>query len=354
MKRTFERVLAVTAGLAMLIPAAAGCGDTDLKAKAANKAGTGTAIVAYKVDQEPKLDGKADEAVWRNIKATTIAVSDGRKVEVKFAYTGDKIFMSAVWPGVPESGALKEWEWDGAKWTKPYGCYPTIGLVWAIDNSIKGFDEKGCATICHNEGDRATWRMATDDLTARADMWDVSVSYARVTGLASDFNLKAGNCWINQTVERSQKEASVGPDYSVANGPFKINGDDTNRPVYRLKDGLSITEVPYPTDEQLTPITDYSVFAKGDRLPYFIVDEAKIADGVIYGGSRDDIKVGAVWTGEKWSVELMRKLNTGHSDDIQFSTKSGQSYIFALGVKGKSVTDFSETYSSKPITLRFE
>lgn len=196
--------------------------------------------------------------------------------------------------------------------------------------------------------------MATDDLAARADMWDISVSYAHVTGLGSDFNLKVGNSWINQTIERSQKEASVGPDYSVENGPFKINGYDVTGPAYKLKDGLSLTEVPYPNDDQLTPITDYSVFAKGDRLPYFILDEAKIADGIIYGGSRDDIKVGAVWTGEKWGVELERELNTGHPDDVQFSPKSGQSYTFALGVKGKSVRDFSETYGSKPITLRFE
>lgn len=195
--------------------------------------------------------------------------------------------------------------------------------------------------------------MATDDLKARADMWDIPVSYARVTGLASDFNLKAGNTW-NQTIERSQKEASVGPDYSVENGPFVINGYDEDRPVYKLNDGLSLTAVPYPTEAQLTPITDYSGFAKGDRLPYFIVDEAKISDGVIYGGSRDDIKLGTVWTGEKWSVELGRKLNTGHPDDVQFSPKSGRSYVFALGVKGKSVRDFGETYSGKPMKLRFE
>lgn len=358
MKNSGNRAgLAITfLALAMLAPAVAGCGDTDSKAKEITKAEPGTAVVAHKIDREPKLDGKADKAVWRNIKATTVKVSDGRKVEVKFAYTGDKIFMSAVWPGVPESGALREtqWEWDGAEWTRQYACYPTIGLVWAISNSIQEFDEKGCETICHNEGDRATWRMATDDLTARADMWDISVPYARFTGLAHDFNLKVGNTWINQTIERSQKEASVGSDYLVENGPFIINGYDVNRPVYKLKDGLSSTEVPYPTEAQLTPITDYSVFAKGDRLPYFILVEAKIADGVIYGGSRDDIKIGAVWTGEKWSVELERKLNTGHPDDVQFSPKSGQSYTFALGVKGKSVRDFSETYGSKPITLRFE
>lgn len=114
--------LAVTLlALFMLTPAIAGCGDTDSKAKETNKTKTGTAVVAYKIDREPKLDGQADEAVWRNVKATTIQVSDGRKVEVKFAYKGDKIFMSAVWPGVPESGALKQWEWDGAKWTRPYG-----------------------------------------------------------------------------------------------------------------------------------------------------------------------------------------------------------------------------------------
>ena len=194
--------------------------------------------------------------------------------------------------------------------------------------------------------------MATDDKNARADMWDISVSYARVTGLASDFNLAVGNTWINQEALNSANEAAMGPDPSVQSGPFDQNG--TDMPLYMLKDGLEVDQVPYPTQDQLVQITDYSVFKKGDRLPYFIVNKATLDDGIVYGGSRDDIKVGGGWIDGKWAVELERKLNTGNKDDIQFTAKSGNAYTFAFGIRGKSIREFDETYTSSPISLRFE
>jgi hypothetical protein len=194
--------------------------------------------------------------------------------------------------------------------------------------------------------------MSTDLKTARADMWDISVSYARVTGLASDFNLGLGNTWVNQGALNSGNEASMGPDSSVQSGPFDQNGSD--KPVYRLKDGLAVDQVPYPAQDQLVPITDYSVYKKGDRLPYFIVSKATLADGIVYGGSRDDIKVGGGWIDGKWAIELSRKLNTGNKDDIQFNAAGGNAYTFAFGIRGKSVRQFDETYTSSPISLRFE
>jgi hypothetical protein len=194
--------------------------------------------------------------------------------------------------------------------------------------------------------------MSTDNKKARADMWDISVSYARVTGLGNDFNLARGNTWVNQGAMNAKNEASMGPDPSVQDGPFDQNG--TDMPVYRLKDGLEVNQVPYPTRDQLVPITDYSIYKTGDRLPYFIVNRATMDDGIVYGGSRDDIRAGGGWINGKWSVEISRKLNTGHKDDIQFTAKSGNTYTFAFGIRGKSVRQFDETYTSPPVTLRFK
>lgn len=194
--------------------------------------------------------------------------------------------------------------------------------------------------------------MATDDKQARADMWDVSVSYARVTGLASDFNLAVGNTWVNQGAMNAANQAAMGPDPSVQSGPFDQNGSDM--PTYRLKDGLEVDQVPYPTQDQLVPITDYSVYKKGDRLPYFIANPATMADGIVFGGSRDDIKAGGGWIDGKWAVELERKLDTGNADDIRFKAGSGDTYTFAFGIRGKSVRQFDETYVSRPVSLRFE
>jgi hypothetical protein len=100
----------------LLLVLAAGCSSTK-----ATTVSPKNELIAYKAAGSPSLDGRANEAFWKDIKATKITVSDGRVAEIKAAYNNDKIYMSIVWPGIPESGALRQWEFDGTKWNKEYG-----------------------------------------------------------------------------------------------------------------------------------------------------------------------------------------------------------------------------------------
>lgn len=346
-------VLALALALALV-----GCQKAARDAAQPEAKAVGQVVKAHYAKGGPTVDGQANEAFWKRIPASTIPVSGGQQVKLKAAYTDDRIYLTATWSGVRESGALKMWEYDGRSWTTPVGCYPTIGLLWDIDSSIKGFENNGCQGLCHQPSpDRNTWSMgvpvekAAGATNQRGDLWDVSVSYAELTGLANDFYLGVDQNRARFPGASGSADIVLQPDLFEKKGPFEING--TDKPLYQLKEGLSITEVPYPTVDQLTPIVDYSVFKPGDRVSYFIFDESKISGGKAYGGSRDDIKAKGTWAGGAWTVEIERKLNTGHKDDMAFSPAKQRSYLFAVALKGRSVREFPEMFVSRPLTLRF-
>lgn len=61
----------------------------------------------------------------------------------------------------------------------------------------------------------------------------------------------------------------------------------------------------------------------GDTIPRYLPNkEAK--------GSVADIKSAAVWADNTWTLELSRKLNTGHDDDV--ALKKGASYKAGVAV----------------------
>jgi hypothetical protein len=110
------KTLGWVAVVLLMLVLAAGCSYTK-----ATTASPKQELIAYKAVGAPTLDGQANEAFWKDIKSTKITVSDGRVAEVKAAYNKNEIFMSIVWPGIPESGALRQWEFDGTNWKKEYG-----------------------------------------------------------------------------------------------------------------------------------------------------------------------------------------------------------------------------------------
>ena len=59
---------------------------------------------------------------------------------------------------------------------------------------------------------------------------------------------------------------------------------------------------------------------QGDILPRYISQNPT--------GSRSDVLAKGRWQNNTWSIELRRKLVTGHSDDIQFNTDS--KYLFGI------------------------
>lgn len=115
------------------------------------------------------------------------------------------------------------------------------------------------------------------------------------------------------------------------------------RPKYTLREGLTVDTAPRPYMEDMVEITDYSSFRKGDRVPAVIG-----LRGERWGGSKDDIITKAEWNAQKWTIEMGRKLNTGHSDDIQFSLNSSPSYYRFVII----VRDGGKGYAiSSPVSL---
>lgn len=121
MKTQVTSAITAAAVTLLLATTVTGCGQNQTRSTAKGAVAAQQVVVVHRATGSPKLDGRASEAFWTNIKATNVRVSDGRVAQIKAAYSGDNIFVSVVWPGIPESGALRQWEFDGSVWNKKFG-----------------------------------------------------------------------------------------------------------------------------------------------------------------------------------------------------------------------------------------
>ena len=135
-------------------------------------------------------------------------------------------------------------------------------------------------------------------------------------------------------------ELTVQHDASLRSKPWVTNKGSDGRPMYRLKDGLTMDNTPRPFMEDVVAINPGDVFEAGQREPFVVG-----VKGATWGGSKDDIITHGTWKDGVWTVEFSRKLDTGFADDIKFVP--GSAATFAVIVR-----DDSKGYAeSVPVTL---
>jgi hypothetical protein len=311
------------------------------------------------VPQNPKVDGLGDDAVWKTAQPLIAKGPVSPKVTMKAVISGDTITVLLSWPDATNDNVDEVWEYDGAGWKKG-PIDDAVAMFWDIDRSVKGFETKGCLVVCH----AASWnghRMSIEGpLTPkgiwagakqRGDIWDMSLAISNVRG--------AGNDYYFGIMEQYLKSPSTMKpfitrrhDAFTAKAPLELNETwptpgYPGEPLYRLTSGLTVENTPYPQLTQVELITDYSVFKAGDRIPYILFYPLNTK----WGGSRDDIKGKGVWKNGRWTVEMSRKLNTGHpEDDVIFKPESGKTkyYVFDVAVFDRTIAD--HTYTG-PIAL---
>ncbi|MEK7862031.1 MAG: ethylbenzene dehydrogenase-related protein, partial [Chloroflexota bacterium] len=88
---------------------------------------------------------------------------------------------------------------------------------------------------------------------------------------------------------------------------------------------------------------DASKFKAGDKVPRELLAR--------WTGSRGDIEAKGVYASGKWTVIFHRKLDTGHSDDVQFV--AGKTYPFGLSVFDNT-GGVNHTISEDVLTLKFK
>lgn len=327
-------------------------------------------LQAASVDKEPVINGKDGDSVWKEAEETIIPIEGGAPVTLKAVYTKKKVFFLATYKDSTKNDVDEVWEYDGQKW-KVGPTADELSLFFDIGDSIIGFQEKGFAVM--NRGFDPGGKIYDVAMVAKApsergslwkgykqkgDVWELNAGLTTFYGKAHDMQFKVDPSYMRFADTYSTASASVFRDSYDSGVPFVRNqltawtssssvsgvAQKGDWPLYMLSPGLTIENTPYPTEDQMVEITDYSIFNKGDKIPRTI-----FVTGQTWGGSMDDIDGRASWSNGIWTVEMGRKLNTGHDDDIVFKTGDNKSYSFGVLVRADGRT----IRPSPPATLRF-
>ena len=246
--------------------------------------GAGPTIRSAPLSSAPKLDGSGDD--WQNFPAVQVSVKptageDAKnytgsiKVDVRSGTFGDHMYFFIEWPDDTEDATHKTLHWSEEE----------DGYVTGKDREdrfILKFDMGGDFRTCMQAGTEY-----------KADIWHWKAFRSQSAGLAHD---KMHIFSFNQ-IPKAKKHPTVnGKEIWIARPSDK--GDK----IYKSQ----------------RPIDNI-----GDAVPKYIVN--KNANGSVV-----DIKAAAKWANGKWSLELTRKLDTEHNDDVKFA--KGQSYAAALAV----------------------
>lgn len=159
----------------------------------------GDDLVSIEVTSTPRIDGSGNDTVWGNAPELKVQAKDGPEISLRSVYTSDSLYMLISWEDETESIKKNMWVYDGAKWDRlkeqrVYEFKPTksdedrLALHWSINNSVKGFAEKGCLITCHDSGkfSKKESRMFTNSPTEFLDEWHWKAARTNPIGYLDD------------------------------------------------------------------------------------------------------------------------------------------------------------------------
>ena len=140
-------------------------------------------LSATKVAKGPTIDGKIDKQ-WNKAKRTKIVIPGKFTVEAKALYTSTDIYFLFRWPDKTKS-LNRVYVYKKGRWKKKRGNEDRFNLLWNVNNSIKGFEEKGCRVACHEKkGEDGS--MATNGPKEFGDLWHWQAQRTNPAGYADD------------------------------------------------------------------------------------------------------------------------------------------------------------------------
>lgn len=332
-------LLLMTATVLALVPGVATAEDTVLT--------VGRTKAAFTVD------GKAIEAAWAAAPPTIIETAKGDatlNVELKALYDDTYVYFLAKWSDPSYSVRPNQWNFSGGAWQSYLHKEDRLSMLWDSGN-IAGFEtqRQGCAALeCHEGafqtkaagewGDVWQWLAGRTNPSTRADnmgwMDDLSVGN---NGIVPD-DFSGSKVWAPNSFYAGDGNAST---VQFATG---------DHPVYKAQDN---NPPPNPDPEHnflfdgyVMSIVDPVDFTDGTTLPGWVLSRPT--------GDRADIDAKGVYDSvEKiWTLEVKRKLVTGHTDDVQFDNLT-RDYSMGLSVFDNREGGIDTHYNSQLVTVRF-
>ncbi len=244
------------------------------------------ALVAEKVDELPVLNGRDDDKVWT--KAQEIVTRDkvaGIDIRIKAVYTDKDICFLVKFPDPDESRTHKSWAWSKVQ-----------------DSYVDDSDREDVFQLVFSMENHPADLSVYADNNYKADVWFWKACRTDPAGYADDkMNILSDRETDKSTVLTSR----------------------TGKKMYLLR----------PQDAG-TSCFEPKIYDKyeGNRVPGFV--------NRVPSGSVADIKAKGIWQNGTWTIELLRAINTGHNDDLQFDIK--KEYLFGVSryeIAGRSTPD---------------
>ncbi|HEU0200350.1 MAG TPA: ethylbenzene dehydrogenase-related protein [Burkholderiaceae bacterium] len=322
------------------------------------EAAASNVLVAAKVATAPALDGNPNDPAWAAAKPIKVALNGGANfaggkgettATLKAVYSGDTVYFLVQYDDPTNSvrrGPYQK-QADGS-WKKLKDPADTGGddnvfyedkwaMIWNINNSIAGFNERGCSVACHaGEPGKPYGNKYTAKEGEIGDMWHMKGMRTAPLGHVDDQYVDHTRYDAQKSPGAGRKSDPGGPEYRA----FALVG---GKPEYMNKDGTAANSGGgYYIVEGTQVAFDDSKFKAGDEVASFVIFPLK--------ADRADINVATRWASGVLTSEVSRKLTTGSKFDVQFSDLNAQ-YAFGFAAFDNAQVRHAVHYD--PLFLRF-
>ena len=261
-------------------------------------------LEAKRVQALPVIDGQGNDPAWKTALALDLnaigvwgtSVGTSAKVTIKSVHTDSHIAFLVRWEDATrDDKAHKPWVWNAEKKAYEQGKEQEDAMALA-------FEHTGPFTADMLSPVDAVW-----------DLWTWKATRSDPVGYALD---------------KTHRYSTIKPE-----GKAKEHRSRTGTPVWIQR--------PDDSGESTQKSVKAPLAHSGDVLAAYAIKEP--------AGSGADVRAKGIWENGYWTVELLRKLNTGHPDDTAFDP--ARTYDMAVAVQDRT-GDMDK--SSTNIRLSFE
>ena len=311
------------------------------------------ALTAVKTNLPPVLDGSGDDLVWQVAPARVLDVTTTGippfKITLKSAYDDENVYFLVSYPDKNMDVIRAAWVFNPDKkaWERmddSLGDEDEWGFYWNVN--VPNYQVKGCQDLCHDQ-DPNDQRMYTPK-GSWVDIWQFNgvrsapMNWMRDLRLTDDPNASESGGFVED--EGSLTNPGYVDNVQTLNGvdvplywkPYSgAGGTITGSQIFLLQ-----SEIDSGDARKIVSVDANGTMKDegGNEVPWYARIPGRILSAPS-GPSWNDIKTAGAWLNGVWTIEVSRKLNTGHADDIQFDIT--KPYYFDIYIKTRQVGETS-------------
>jgi hypothetical protein len=293
-------------------------------------------LVAARVATGPNLAAFAADPAWAQARPLTVELSGGENLvdggtmgTLKAVYTADTLYMLVQYKDPTNSvrrvpfqkqadGSWKQVTDPNDKGGDNNLVYEDKwAMIWPINDSIKGFSEKGCAVLCHQGEGKPFGNKYTRNEGEIGDMWHMKSARTIPMGYVDD-----------QYVDHTRYDKDKSPSAGRKSDPGTQGGEYTalklvnGKPPFMSRDARAATAGGKYYIKRGEEVAFVDSFKAGDEVASHISNPLT--------GDRADIKAVNKWENGVVTTVLSRKLQTGSKFDVQFDPARRYAFGFAV------------------------